>query len=126
MLFASRLVQAISETIIWVVGITVIADVVPIEHIGVAYTTVFMASSAGNSIGPMLSGLLYELAGYWPAWSTAFAIIGLDIVFRLLMIESPNSQNAGKWRVQCLITTMDTLAIGLCCMTQRSVLTGDI
>ena len=90
--------QAISETIIWVVGITVIADVVPIEHIGVAYTTVFMASSAGNSIGPMLSGLLYELAGYWPAWSTAFAIIGTDIVFRLLMIESPNSQNAGEWR----------------------------
>jgi MFS family permease len=92
------LVQAISETIIWVVGITVIADVVPIQHIGITYTTVFMASSAGNSVGPMLSGLLYQLAGYWPAWSSAFAIIGTDIVFRLLMIESPNSQNSGERR----------------------------
>lgn len=97
-LFASRLVQAIAETVIWVVGVTVIADVVPIQHIGKTYTTVFMASSAGNSIGPMVSGVLYQLAGYWPAWSSAFAIISTDIVFRLLMVEKPYSKETGEWR----------------------------
>lgn len=67
------------------------AELIPIQHIGKAYSTIFTASSAGNSIGPMLSGSLYQLAGYWPAWSSAFAVLGTDIVFRLLMIQNPDS-----------------------------------
>ncbi|KAE8378976.1 major facilitator superfamily domain-containing protein [Aspergillus bertholletiae] len=93
-LFASRLVQAVAETIIWVVGVAVVGELVPIHHIGKAYTTIFTASSAGNSIGPMLSGALYQLAGYWPAWSSAFAILSTDIIFRLLIVQKPHLKEA--------------------------------
>jgi MFS family permease len=56
-----------------------------------------MAVAAGTSSGPMLSGVLFQIGGYWVAWSSAFGILLIDIVLRLLMIEksrlrSPTSE----------------------------------
>ncbi|KAF5860190.1 hypothetical protein ETB97_001833 [Aspergillus alliaceus] len=53
------------------------------------YAIVSMAIGAGTSAGPMLSGVLFQLASYWAAWSSAFAVIAADIAFRLLMLENP-------------------------------------
>ncbi|KAI9371740.1 major facilitator superfamily domain-containing protein [Aspergillus egyptiacus] len=86
-LFLARFVQSLASSIMWVVGIITVADNVPVEHLGKAYGTLYVAVSASTSVGPMLSGVLLELAGYWVAWSSAFAVLGIDIVFRLLMVE---------------------------------------
>lgn len=72
------------------------AESVPLQHIGKIYAIVFMAASAGVSVGPMISGVLFQLGGYWAAWSSAFAIIGVDIIFRLLMIEKPIHEKTGE------------------------------
>lgn len=40
----------------------------------------------------MAAGILFEMGGYWLAWSSAFAIIVVDIVLRVLMIERPKTQ----------------------------------
>lgn len=88
-LFASRLVQAIASSIIWVVGFATIADNIQTEHLGKTYGAISMAIAAGASTGPMLSGILFQVGGYWLAWSSAFVVICIDIVLRLLMLERP-------------------------------------
>lgn len=90
----ARVIQALASSIMWVVGLTTIADNVPLEHMGKVWGTVYVAISGGTSIGPLLSGVLLQLAGYNAAWASAFAVLGVDIIFRLLMME--NSHQSGK------------------------------
>lgn len=87
MLFAARFVQAFSTTIIWVAGMSTAGDQVPVHHFGKTLSIVATAISVGTSVGPMLSGTLFQLFGYYTAWSSAFAIIAFDIILRLLMLE---------------------------------------
>ncbi|RAH66067.1 MFS transporter [Aspergillus aculeatinus CBS 121060] len=86
-LFAGRLVQAIASSFIWVVGYATIADNVRPEHLGKTYGVISLIVAAGTSGGPMVAGILFELGGYWVAWSSAFAILIVDIVLRFLMLE---------------------------------------
>ncbi|KAB8232380.1 major facilitator superfamily domain-containing protein [Aspergillus alliaceus] len=88
-LFLGRLIQALASSIMWVAGLTTVTQNVQIQHIGMVYAIVSMAIGAGTSAGPMLSGVLFQLASYWAAWSSAFAVIAADIAFRLLMLENP-------------------------------------
>ena len=37
--------------------------------------------------GPVISGSIFQLAGYWAAWSVPFALLGLDFVARLAMVD---------------------------------------
>lgn len=92
-LFASRFVQAVASTIIWVVGYATVADNIPKENTGRTYSAISMAVAAGTSSGPMLSGILFQVGGYWVAWSSAFVILVIDIVLRLLMLERPRENN---------------------------------
>jgi MFS family permease len=90
-------VQAIASSIMWIVGTTTVANNVPIQHIGKAYAMVSIATSVGFSLGPMLSGMLLQAVGYWAAWSSAFCILSIDVVFRLLMVEKPDQKETGLW-----------------------------
>lgn len=94
-LFISRFVQAFANSIMWVVGFSTLADVVPIQHTAKVYSAVSVANSLGSSTGPMVSGVLFQLAGYWMAWALAFAVIGVDIAFRLLMVEKSSLEKRG-------------------------------
>ncbi|PYI07365.1 MFS multidrug transporter [Aspergillus sclerotiicarbonarius CBS 121057] len=88
-LFAGRLIQAVASSFIWVVGYATIADNVQPEHLGKTYGVISLVVAAGTSGGPMVAGILFELGGYWTAWSSAFVILIVDIVLRLLMLEKP-------------------------------------
>ncbi|KAI9037141.1 putative MFS multidrug transporter [Aspergillus affinis] len=90
-LFIGRLIQAIASSFIWVVGYATIADNVQPENLGKTYGFVSVVVGAGTSGGPIIAGVLFELGGYWLAWSSAFVIIFFDIIFRLLMLERPRS-----------------------------------
>ncbi|GIJ90383.1 hypothetical protein Asppvi_009337 [Aspergillus pseudoviridinutans] len=94
-LFLARLWQAIASSIIWVVGLSTVADTVHTEHMGKTFGLISLAVALGSSVGPMLSGVVFELAGYWAAWSTAFVIIGIDIALRLLMLERRSGVRSG-------------------------------
>lgn len=92
-LFVSRALQASASTVMWVVSYAIIADTIPTEHLGKTYGAVSMALSAGTSMGPMISGILLEIGGYWTAWSSSFAFLFLDIFLRLLMLERPSKRS---------------------------------
>ncbi|KAJ5667152.1 hypothetical protein N7507_003016 [Penicillium longicatenatum] len=71
----------------WVVGFTTVANTVSLGNTAKTYAMMSIASSLGSSTGPMLSGILYQLEGYWVAWISAFVLLGVDMAFRLLMVE---------------------------------------
>ncbi|KAB8078487.1 major facilitator superfamily domain-containing protein [Aspergillus leporis] len=93
-LFFGRLLQAVASAFIWTVGYATIADNVRQEHLGKTYGVISLVVAAGTSGGPMAAGILFEIGGYWLAWSSAFAILVVDIILRVLMIERPRTQPA--------------------------------
>ncbi|KAE8393119.1 major facilitator superfamily domain-containing protein [Aspergillus alliaceus] len=90
-LFFGRAIQSIASSFIWTVGYATIADNVKQENLGKTYGVISLVVAAGTSAGPMAAGILFEMGGYWLAWSSAFAILVLDIILRVLMIEKPKS-----------------------------------
>lgn len=57
-------------------------------------------ASMGVVGGPMVAGVLLQLLGYWSAWSVPMAVLILDMIFRLMMIE-PTKQPATSESSSC-------------------------
>ncbi|KAJ6092710.1 hypothetical protein N7486_007999 [Penicillium sp. IBT 16267x] len=91
-LFISQSVQAVASSIMWVVGFTTVANTVTLGNTAKTYAMISMASSLGSSAGPMISGILFQLEGYWVAWTSAFVLLGIDMAFRLLMVETKRGE----------------------------------
>lgn len=50
--------------------------------------------TCGTVTGPAISGTMFQLAGYWAAWSVPLALLGLDSIARLAMIEKSASEQS--------------------------------
>ncbi|KAL5362034.1 major facilitator superfamily domain-containing protein [Aspergillus floccosus] len=91
---AGRLFQGASGAIVWSVGCALIVDTVEPERIGQALGYVALGMTLGVMAGPLLGGVIYEHGGYYAVFGLAFALVGLDICFRLIMIEK---KYAARW-----------------------------
>ena len=89
-----RLFQGAAAAIVWTAGLALMVDTVGKDGLGQAIGYVSMAISVGTLGGPLLGGVVYQNGGYYAVFGLAFAFIGLDIVFRLLLIEK---RHALKW-----------------------------
>lgn len=49
---------------------------------------------SGLLAGPLASGTLMQLVGYWPTWGTAIAVLAIDVIMRCIMIDSPKGEGA--------------------------------
>lgn len=90
-LFLGRIIQAVAGAAVWIVGFATLADTVGLENMGKTLGMTMSFVVGGVLGGPMISGTLMHLAGYWPTWSAPLAILIIDIMLRLLMIERPKS-----------------------------------
>jgi len=83
-----------------VVGFAVMSDAVPMHDLGKTMGIAMSFVTAGIVGGPMVGGTMFQLFGYWPAWSVPLSVLVLDIIARLIMIEpralSPSSSISGK------------------------------
>jgi MFS family permease len=91
-----RLFQGAAAAIVWTAGLALMVDTVGKDGLGQAIGYVSMAISVGTLGGPLLGGVVYQNGGYYAVFGLAFAFIGLDIIFRLLLIEK---RHAMKWLV---------------------------
>lgn len=82
-----RVLQGMSAAVIWVVGLALLVDTVGGDEIGQAMGYVGLAMSLGLLTSPLLGGVVFERAGYYSVWAMAFALLGLDIILRLIMVE---------------------------------------
>lgn len=86
-LFAGRLIQSAASTVLWVVGFATLADNVPANELGKMYGFVTVAIGVGTSGGPLVAGILFDIGGYWVAWSSVLFVIVFDVILRCLMLE---------------------------------------
>jgi MFS family permease len=85
-LVVGRLLQGLSAAVVWSVGLALLADTVG-RDIGKAMGYISIAVSCGLLISPTIGGAVYQAAGYYAVYYVAFAVILLDIILRLLLIE---------------------------------------
>ncbi|KAF9729101.1 hypothetical protein PMIN03_004595 [Paraphaeosphaeria minitans] len=93
-MIAGRILQGTSAAVVWVVGLALLADTVPQERLAQAMGYVGAGMSIGILIGPLLGGVVFDRAGYGAVFGMAYALIGLDVILRLLLIEK---KVAARW-----------------------------
>ncbi|KKA24701.1 hypothetical protein T310_1250 [Rasamsonia emersonii CBS 393.64] len=89
-----RIFQGISAAMVWTVGMALLVDTFGDHEVGSAMGFVGMSFSTGIMLGPLLGGIIYQNAGYYAVFAVTFAMIGVDIVLRVVMIEA---KDARKW-----------------------------
>lgn len=87
-----RALQGMSAALVWTAGIALLTDNVEKREIGQCLGYVTAAMSAGTLLGPLAGGIVYDKAGYYAVYKMAFALIGLDIVLRLVLIEKSTAR----------------------------------
>ncbi|KAF1914367.1 MFS transporter-like protein [Ampelomyces quisqualis] len=93
-LITGRVLQGASAAVVWVVGLALLADTVPQEQLAQATGWISLGMSLGILIAPLLGGVVFDHAGYNAVFGMAYALIGLDIVLRLLLVEK---KVAARW-----------------------------
>lgn len=94
MLILGRIFQGMTSSLTWSVGLALVVDTIPPERIGRAMGWIGTATSLGTVTSPLLSGVVNARGGYYAVWALCFAMIGCDIVLRLLIIEP---KTAAQW-----------------------------
>ncbi|KAL3477480.1 major facilitator superfamily domain-containing protein [Aspergillus californicus] len=89
-----RLCQGASAAVVWTVGCALLVDTVDKDGLGQALGYIGMGMTFGAMGGPLLGGVLYEHGGYYSVFGLAFALIVVDIVLRLLLVER---KDAAVW-----------------------------
>ncbi|RDW76834.1 uncharacterized protein DSM5745_06826 [Aspergillus mulundensis] len=89
-LMAGQILQSLASASVWIVAFATLVDNVDERSKGKVTATAMSFVSMGIFAGPMVSGFLLQLLGYWPAWSAALLLLALDFLARLLMIETPS------------------------------------
>lgn len=87
LLIVGRVLQGLSAAIVWVVGCALLVDTVGQADVGQTMGYVSLSMSLAYLVAPLLGGIVYERAGYYPVFYMAFGIIVLDILLRLLLVE---------------------------------------
>lgn len=82
-----RLLQGGAAAMVNVAGLALVVDVVDKEHLGEILGYLGTASMIGIISGPPLGGLVYYAGGYYAVCALAFAMIAVDLVLRVVVIE---------------------------------------
>lgn len=88
------------------------------EAAGSAMSYFTMATSFGELLGPMLGGVVYDNAGQMAVFGIAAAVISIDGILRLLVVDEQaskdemyNDAEAGK-TTQALMSDVDNIDVG--------------
>lgn len=105
-LLIARIFQGLSTACVWVVATALLVDTVGPTHIGKAMGYVGTVSAIGVAAGPLLGGVVYARGGYYAVFAMAFALLGVDIVLRLLLIEK---KSVRVWESESVSTAVEDL-----------------
>ncbi|KAM0798915.1 major facilitator superfamily domain-containing protein [Usnea florida] len=104
-LFLGRIIQAVSGSATWISSFAMLVDNIEPERKGSILALAMSFVTSGVVGGPVISGSIFQLAGYWAAWSVPFALLGLDFVARLAMVDrklqSSSSANSESHNDRC-------------------------
>ncbi|KAI1634847.1 major facilitator superfamily domain-containing protein [Biscogniauxia mediterranea] len=90
LLALGRALQGVSAAVVWSAGCALLVDTTSAPAgtaVGVAMACVGAAVCVGLLVAPVVGGAVYAAAGYHAVYYVAFAVVALDAVLRLLVIE---------------------------------------
>ncbi|KAM3084249.1 hypothetical protein ACMFMF_001606 [Clarireedia jacksonii] len=87
LLALSRFLQGLSAAVVYTVGFALLADTVGTKDIGQWMGYVISSLNMGMLISPTIGGIMYAKFGYASLFAVMFALIAVDILLRLLMVE---------------------------------------
>ncbi|KER00246.1 hypothetical protein AUEXF2481DRAFT_34452 [Aureobasidium subglaciale EXF-2481] len=86
-LVVARVLQGCSAAVVWTIGLALLIETVGRENLGKTIGSIFSFISVGNLLAPLLGGVLYDKTGYAGVFGIGFAILTIDFLMRLLVIE---------------------------------------
>jgi MFS family permease len=97
LIVVGRILQGAAAAVVWTVGTALLVDTVGEKQIGETLGWVSSSMGIGFFLAPLLGGVVYEKAGYYAVYYMTFALIALDIILRLALVEK---KIAMQWHVQ--------------------------
>ena len=91
-LILARALQGISAAVVWTIGLALLLDTVGSEKLGVTIGSIFGFISIGELAAPVLGGVVYDKAGYGAVFAMAFAMLALDFIMRLMVVEKKTAK----------------------------------
>ncbi|KZT23837.1 MFS general substrate transporter [Neolentinus lepideus HHB14362 ss-1] len=83
----ARIIQGVSSSVVWVVGLALLCENVPEAHVGRQLGLAMSGLSIGVLVGPPVGGGLYHAFGYRGPFIFGLMISVIDLLGRLLIIE---------------------------------------
>ncbi|TEB39101.1 MFS general substrate transporter [Coprinellus micaceus] len=96
----ARVLQGISSSIVWVVGLALLCDCTPEKLIGQQLGLAMVGFSIGLVLGPPIGGALYERFGFRGPFVFGIIFSVADLIGRFVIIERAESI---KWGVDPLV-----------------------
>ncbi|KAL2856605.1 major facilitator superfamily domain-containing protein [Aspergillus pseudoustus] len=90
----ARLLQGGATAMVAVAGLALLTDSVPLDNLGQTIGYQGSAIALGFMLGPLLGGIVYDKAGYEAVFGMSFALVGLDLIMRVLVVEK---KVAARW-----------------------------
>ncbi|KAL8796759.1 MAG: hypothetical protein Q9182_007302, partial [Xanthomendoza sp. 2 TL-2023] len=87
LLTLGRVFQGMASAVVQTLGISLIVDKAPPDQLGSALGIIGTSIAASVIVGPVIGGFLYRYAGYHSVFVLSFALLGLDILLRIMVIE---------------------------------------
>ncbi|KAI4777626.1 MFS transporter-like protein, partial [Aureobasidium sp. EXF-8846] len=86
-LVVARVLQGCSAAFVWTIGLALCVETVGKDNLGKTIGSIFSFISVGNILAPPLGGILYNRTGYPGVFGIGFAVLAIDFIMRLLVIE---------------------------------------
>jgi len=94
-LVMARVLQGMAAAVVWTVGMALLMDTVGSENLGGAIGTVFSFITVGELLAPVVGGVAYSRFGSAAVFGVGFALIAIDLVMRILLIEKKTAAKYG-------------------------------
>lgn len=105
-----RVVQGLSASVVWVVGLAIIADIGDSSNIAYLMSYPGMGLSLGMFMGPLIGGIVYDRAGYLAVFIVCFGVLVIDILLRIFMLEKSQVSSLRAKRAKKLAENLDSLS----------------
>jgi MFS family permease len=100
-----RVVQGIASAMVDVAGLALLRDRIGQDRLGEALGYFGTASMIGLIGSPFLGGLLYQERGFYAVCALGFAVITVDSILRLVVVEKSRSRRTGHAEEHVSTTT---------------------
>ncbi|KAF8865398.1 MFS general substrate transporter [Acephala macrosclerotiorum] len=87
LLVLSRFLQDLAALVVYTLWFALLADTAPEGDIGQWMGFALSSLNVGIIIGPAIGGALYDNFGYGSLFFAVFALVGIDVILRLVIVE---------------------------------------